>query len=256
MRLYRPMFILITLVAFINYGCMHLEVHRKETPFDKYTRVASGPNTTKVPELTVSAQPTVSNPHVPVMFLYSERVTGPEEMVTRHEAREYWHGWNPMALLFMPLYLIFLPIYYINKPNNVAVREEAREWGCPDLPHMLLHSFIGFAHCSPELAFTYRLVPDVEEIHQTDRTVEERHPLPQQSVQVKVAAQGVKWQKDTVLTVVTDAEGQESIPLDSVFKESPNAPQEVTVILTGDEVQTTVHLDSEACEAIYTHVRK
>jgi len=256
MRLYRPTFILITLIAFINYGCMHLEAHRKETPFDKYARVASGPNTTKVRELTVSAQPTVHNPQVPVMLLYSERVTGPEEMVTRHEAREYWHGWNPMVMLFAPLTPILLPIYYLNRSNNEAVRKEAKEWGCPDLPHMLLHSFIGIADCAPMPAFTYRQLPVAEEIHQTDRTVEERHLLAQQSVQVKVAAQGAKWQKSTVLTVLTDAEGQQRIPLDSVFKEFPHAPLEVTVILTADEAHTTVHLDSHACEAIYTHVKK
>lgn len=248
--------VLLTVIAFINYGCMHLEVHRKETPFDKYTRVASGPNTTKVRELTVSAQPMVHNPQVPVMLLYSERVTGPEEMVTRHEAREYWDGWNPLVLAFAPLYLIFLPVYYINRTNNEPVRVEAREWGCPDYPHMLLHSFIGYEQCAPMPAFTYRLVPDVEEIHQTDRTVEERHPLPQQSVQVKVAAQGGKWQKYRVLTVVTDADGQQRIPLDSVFKDFPNAPLEVTVIITADEAQTTVHLDSQVSEAIYTHVKK
>mgnify|MGYP001564474511 CR=1 FL=1 len=96
-----------------------------------------------------------------------------------------------------------------------------------------------------------------EETHQTGRsTVEERRPLPRQLVQVRVVAQGAQWQTNSVLTVLTDAEGQESIPLDSVFKESQNAPQEVTVILTGDEVQTTVHLDSHTCAAIYTRVRK
>lgn len=257
MQWYRPMVVLLTLIAFINSGCiMHLEVHRKEPPFDKYTRVASGPSTTTVRELTVSAQPTVHNPHVPVMLLYSERMTGPEEMVTRYYTREYWHGWYVMALVFAPLYLIFLPVYYLNRSNNEHVRVEAEKWGCPDYPHQLLHSFIGYAQCAPMPAFEYRELPNVEEIHQTGRTVEEHHPMANQSVQVKVAAQGVKWQKNTALTVVTDAEGQRGIPLDSVFKEFPHAPLEVTVFLTADEAQTTVHLDSYACEAIYTHVRK
>jgi hypothetical protein len=90
----------------------------------------------------------------------------------------------------------------------------------------------------------------------TGRTVEARRPMAQQPVEIKVVARGVTWQKDTILTVVTDAEGKQGIPLDSMFKEFPNAPLDVTVTLTADEAQTTVHLDSQVSEAIYTHVRK
>ena len=102
----------------------------------------------------------------------------------------------------------------------------------------------------------YKDLPVAEEIRPTGRTAEAILPMAERPVQVKVAAQGVKWQKDTFLTVVTDADGQQRIPLDSVFKDFPNAPLEVSVILTADEAQTTVHLESETCEAIYTHVKK
>jgi hypothetical protein len=268
MWLRRPIFILLTLIAFVNYGCMqNWVVHQKATP-TKETRIASGPNTTKVRELTVSAQPTVSTPHVPVILLYSERVTGPEEMVDAYEQREYNEQWVPLliippTLLFLALYPILLAISYIlgppEKPSDdyLKFREEVNQWGCPDLNTKLLYGLIGYAPCGFGRGKQYREKPEAEEeIHQTDRTREERHPLPRQLVQVTVVAQGAQWQTNTVLTVLTDAEGQESIPLDSVFKESPNAPLEVSVILTTDEAQTTVHLDSQACEAIYTHVRK
>ena len=252
--------VLLTVIAFLNYGCMNWVVHRKATP-SKETPVASGPNTTKVRELTVSAQPTVSNPQVPVMILYSERVTGPEEVVVAYEQRAYMEQWNPLiipaALSVLALTPILLAISYIlgspEKPSDdyLKFREEMNQWGCPDFLPKLLYGAIGYAPCSGGRGGpNYRVMPDAEEIHQTDRTGEQRHPLPRQLVQVTVVAQGAQWQTNTVLTVLTDAEGQESIPLDSVFKESPNAPQEVTVILTGDEVQTTVHLDSHTCEAI------
>jgi hypothetical protein len=58
------------------------------------------------------------------------------------------------------------------------------------------------------------------------------------------------------LTVLTDADGQQSISLDNVFKEFPNAPLEVTVILPVGEAHTTVHLDSQVSEAIDTHVKQ
>lgn len=101
----------------------------------------------------------------------------------------------------------------------------------------------------------YKDVPVVEEIRPLGRTAETILPMAERPVQVKVAAQGVQWQKNTDLTVVTDAEGQQSIPLDSVFKEFPSAPLEVSVILTVDEARATVHLDSQACAAIYAHVK-
>jgi hypothetical protein len=252
--------VMLTLIAFINYGCMqNLVVHRSAIPLSTETRVASGPNTTKVPELTVSAQPTVSNPHVPVMFLYSERLTGPEAVVVAYEQREYRHQWSPFmipfGLLLVALTPAFLALYYI-RGSSYDYDEEVSKWGCTDLPLEGLYMAIGYTDCAYAVP-RYRKLPVVEEIRQTGRTtVEERRPLPRQLVQVTVVAQGAQWQTNTVLTVLTDAEGQESIPLDSVFKESPNAPQEVTVILTTDEAQTTVHLDSQACEAIYTHVKK
>ena len=79
--------------------------------------------------------------------------------------------------------------------------------------------------------------------------------MAQQPVAVKVAAQGVHWQKDAVLTVLTDAEGQQSIPLESMFKEFPDAPLEVVIRLTTDAAETSVRLDSEVCAAIYGHIR-
>jgi hypothetical protein len=102
----------------------------------------------------------------------------------------------------------------------------------------------------------YKDLPVVEEIRATGRTAEAILPMAEQPVQVKVAAQGVKWQKDTFLTVVTNADGKQRIPVDSVFKDFPNAPLVVSVILTADEAQTTVHLEPETCEAIYTHAKK
>jgi hypothetical protein len=256
--------VMLTLIAFINYGCMqNLVVHRKATPTSTETRIASGPNTTKVRELTVSAQPTVSNPHVPVMFLYSERVTGPEEVVVPYEQRAYREQWAPLiiipaTLMFLAVLPIALPLSKVFKGQWYYSTEEVTEWGCPDLFPSLLYGLIGYAPCGfgTRASIGVRVMPDAEEIHQTDRTGEQRHPLPRQLVQVTVVAQGAQWQTNTALTVLTDAEGQESIPLDSVFKETPNAPLEVSVILTTDEAQTTVHLDSQACEAIYTHVKK
>lgn len=255
--------VMLTVIAFINYWCsQNWVVHRKVTPLSRETRIASGPNTTKVRELTVSAQPTVSNPQVPVMFLYSERVTGPEEVVVPYEQRAYRAQWAPLMIIpagltALAVVLIALPLNKVTKGQWYYTREEVTEWGCPDMFPELLYMLIGYAPCGfGSRASIPRVMPDAEEIHQTDRTGEQRHPLPRQLVQVTVVAQGAQWQKNTVLTVLTDAEGQESIPLDSVFKESPNAPQEVTVILTGDEVQTTVHLDSQVSEAIYNYVRK
>jgi hypothetical protein len=196
-----------------------------------------------------------------MMLLYSERTTGPEEVVVTYEQREYSRQiLNPIliptGLIFVALTPILLALYYTIGPETPYYDEEVSEYGCPALYPLIFYYAIGYAPCGSGTSERWRPMPVVEEIRQTDRTIEERHPLAQQSVQVKVAAQGAKWQKNTVLTVVTDAEGQQRIPLDSVFKESPNAPQEVTVILTGDEVQTTVHLDSHTCEAIYAHVRK
>ena len=102
----------------------------------------------------------------------------------------------------------------------------------------------------------YKDLPVVDETHPTCRTSEAILPMAERPVQVTVAARGNNWNYDTVLIVLTDAEGQQRIPLESVFKEFPEAPLEVTVILTADEAQTTVHLESETCEAIYTHVKK
>jgi hypothetical protein len=280
MWLRRPIFILLTLIAFINYGCTENWVaHRSAIPLSRETRITSGPNTTKVRELTVSAQPTVSNPHVPVMLLYSERATGPEEVVITYEQRQYREEWSPFMIPFGLLLVALTPIILANRyTRGPFYNEEVSKWGCPDLLPSLLYGAIGYTPCagvggrgytpcaraigyppcsgSARQRVNYRWLPDAEEIHQTDRTGEQRHPLPRQLVQVTVVAQGAQWQKKTALKVLTDSEGQESIPLDSVFKDAPNAPLEVTVIFTTDEAQTTVHLDSQACEAIYTYVRK
>lgn len=239
---------------------MNWVVHRRATP-TKETPVASGPNTTKVRELTVSAQPTVSNPHVPVMLLYSERWTEVEEVVVTYQQREYRNNtFNPLiippSLLFLALTPIILALYYTIGHEKPYYNEEVSEYGCPDIPLVFLYGAIGYGPCGVSTGGNYRDLPVAEEIRQTDPTVELRYPLAYWSVQVKVAAQGVKWQKDTFLTVITDAEGQRRIPLDSMFKEFSDAPLEVTVILTADEAHTTVHLDSQVSEAIYTHVKK
>jgi hypothetical protein len=197
------------------------------------------------------------------MLRYSERVTGPEEVVVTYEQREYMKRWNPLiipaAFAVTALFPILKALFYaVGGPKKPYYNEHVSEYGCPDIYLDILYGFIGHEPCGGDRAGPkYKNLPVVEEIHQTGRTTVEAHrPLPRQLVQVTVVAQGAQWQTNTVLTVLTDAEGQESIPLDSVFKESPNAPQEVTVILTTDEAQTTVHLDSQACEAIYTYVKK
>ena len=242
---------------------MNWVVHRKATPTSTETRVANGPNTTKVRNLTVSAHPTVSNPHAPVVLLYSERVTGPEEVVVTYEQREYMKRWNPLiipaAFAIVALFPILKALFYaVGGPKKPYYNEHVSEYGCPDIYLGILYGFVGHEPCGGDRGGPkYKNLPQAEETHQTGRsTVEERRPLPRQLVQVTVVAQGAQWQKNTALTVLTDAEGQESIPLDSVFKEFPHAPLEVTVSLTADEAHTTVHLDSHACEAIYTHVRK
>ena len=97
MQKFKPSLVLVLVLAFINYGCIpYGVVHRKNTPISEETRIASGPNTIKVRELTVSAQPTVLNPLVLVTLRYSERLIGPEEQVAKYEEREYRHMWSPL----------------------------------------------------------------------------------------------------------------------------------------------------------------
>jgi hypothetical protein len=263
MWLQRPIFILLTLIAFINYGCIPYQVaHRKETPISKETRIASGPETTKVRELLVSSQPTVQHPQVPLTLIYSDREKGPEEEVVRYAERKYQYTWSPLyipnsvLIAVMSLFVDFSPL------KLSAYNEERKEWGCPYTPRdMFYYGVMGVLPCAQTKHVSiggqaYKDLPVVEEIHPTGRTAEAILPMAERPVQVTVAAHGVQWQKNTVLKVLTDAEGQQSIPLDSVFKEFPNAPLEVSVLLTTDEAQTTVQLDSQVSEAIYTHVRK
>lgn len=264
MQWYRPMVVLLTLIAFVSYGCVRYGVvHRRNTPLGKESRIANGPETSAVRELTISAQPTVSTPHIPVTFLYSERRTGPEEEVVTYAEREYKYVWSP---ILYPGYVLILPwaLGFMIAGVEETPSEHVKEWGCPTNKDYLYYGAIAVMPCSwrkgvegeGPLSPEFKKLPDAEEIRPTGRTAENRHPMAQQPVQVKVAAHGVDWQRDTVLTVVTDAEGQQRIPLDSVFKDFPNAPLEVSVILTADEAQTTVHLDSQVSEAVYTYVRK
>lgn len=189
------MVVLLTLIAFINYGCGELVVHRRATPTSKEPRVASGPNTTKVRELTVSAQPTVHNPQVPVMLLYSERVTRPEEVVVTYEQREYMkQTWNPLliptGLFFVALTPIILALYYTIGPETPVYDEEVSEYGCPDFYPAMFYFAIGYAPCGSGTGQRWRQLPVVEEIQQTGRTVELSYPLADQSVQVKVGGTG------------------------------------------------------------------
>ena len=116
MRLSRPMFVLLTLIAFINYGCIPYQVaHRKETPISKETRIACGPETTKVRELRVSSQPTVQHPQAPLTLIYSEWAKGPEEEVVRYAERKYLYTWSPLYIpgsilvAVMSLFMDFSP---------------------------------------------------------------------------------------------------------------------------------------------------
>ena len=253
--------VLLTLIAFINSGCIpYWVVHRKNTPLSKETRILSSPETFTVRELAVSAQPTAYNPQIPVTLLYSELVSGSEEEVVKYEEREYRHMWSP---LFYPGYILILPFalgFMLTGKEGQPYDEHTREWGCFRTNRdVLLDAAIAVIPCHrPKRGKepTFKNLPVVEEARPTGRTVEARRPVAQQLVEIKVVAHGVTWQKETVLTVVTDAEGKQRIPLDSMFKEFPNAPLKVSVILTTDEAQTTVHLDSQVSEAIYTHIRK
>lgn len=261
MQWYRPMVVLLTLIAFINSGCIpYSVVHRKNTPLSKETRIVSGPETITVRELTVSAQPTAYNPQIPVTLLYSELVNGSEEEVVKYEEREYRHMWTPFSY---PGYIFILPWilgFMLAGKEGQPYDEHTREWGCLySNRDLLLYVAIAVIPCYRPKGSkepTFKNLPVAEETRPTGRTVEARRPMAQQPVESKVVARGVTWQKDTILTVVTDAEGKQGIPLDSMFKEFPNAPLEVSVILTTDEAQTTVHLDTQVSEAIYTHVRK
>jgi hypothetical protein len=257
------MFILLTLIAFINYGCIPYQVaHRKETPISKEIRMASGPETTKVRKLRVSNQPTVQHPQAPLTLIYSEWAKGPEEEVVRYAERKYLYTWSPLyipssiLIAVMSLFEDFSPL------KLSAYAEERKEWGCPYTPRdMFYYGVMGVLPCAQTKHVSiggqaYKDLPVVEEIRPAGRTAETILPMAERPVQVKVAAQGVKWQKDKVLTVVTDAEGQRGIPLQSAFNEFPSAPVEVTVTLIADEAQTTVHLDSQVSEAIYNYVRK
>lgn len=258
-----PMFVILMLIAFINYGCIPYQVaHRKETPISKDTRIASGPETTKVLELRVSSQPTVQHPQAPLTLIYSEWAKGPEEEVVRYAERKYLYTWSP---LYIPSSILIagMSLFEDFSPLKLsAYNEERKEWGCPYTPRdMFYYGAMGVLPCAQTKQVSiggqaYKDLPVVEEIRPTGRTAEAILPMAGRPVQVTVAARGVKWQKDTFLTVVTDAEGKQNIPFDSVFKEFSNSPLEVSVILTADEAQTTVHMDSQACEAIYTHVKK
>jgi hypothetical protein len=265
MKQFKPSFVLVLLLAFISYGCIpYGVVHRKNTPISKETRIASSPNTIKMRELTVSAQPTVHNPLVPVTFRYSERLIGPEEQVAKYEEREYRHMWSP---LFYPGYIFITPWilgFMLSGVEGKPHDEHTKEWGCLYTnKEMLLYGAMAVVPCYSSQKQLYkwrspviRHLPDVEERHPTGRTVEEQHPVAQQPVVIKVAAQGVHWQKDTILTVLTDVEGQQSIPLESMFKEFPDVPLEVVIRLTAaDAAETSVRLDSAVCAAIYSHIR-
>lgn len=90
----------------------------------------------------------------------------------------------PFSLVFLALTPIILPLVKVIKGQWYYSSEEHTEWGCPDLFPELLYGAIGHAPCgtatgkSFPISDNYRQLPDVEEIHQTDRTVEKRHPLP------------------------------------------------------------------------------
>jgi len=258
MQWYRPMVVLLTLIAFINYGCIPYQVaHRKETPISKETRIASGPETTKVRELRVSSQPTVQHPQAPLTLIYSEWAKGPEEEVVRYAERKYLYTWSPLYIpsgIFIAVFSLFVDA----PPQLNAYAEERKEWGCHYTRRDML---LGVLPCAQTKQVSirgqaYKDLPVVEETHPTGRTSEAILPMAERPVQVTVAARGSNWNYDTVLTVVTDAEGQQSIPLESMFKDFPDVPRAVTVTLIAEESQTTVHLDSQVSEAIYTHVRK
>lgn len=258
MQWYRPMVVLLTLIAFINYGCIPYQVaHRKETPISKETRIASGPETTKVRELRVSSQPTVQHPQAPLTLIYSEWAKGPEEEVVRYAERKYLYTWSPLYIpsgIFIAVFSLFVDA----PPQLNAYAEERKEWGCHYTRRNML---LGVLPCAQTKHVSiggqaYKDLPVVEEIRSTGRTAEAILPMAERPVQVTVAARGSNWNYDTVLIVLTDAEGQQSIPLESVFKEFPEAPLEVTVILIAGGSQTTTRLDSELCVALYTHGKK
>ena len=262
-----PMFVLLTLIAFINYGCINYQViHRKETPISKETRIASGPETTKVRELRVSSQPTVQHPQAPLTLIYSEWAKGPQEEVVRYAERKYLYTWSPFFIPSGILIAVFS--LFVDPPLQLnADAEERKEWACPTHREFLYYGAMGVWRCAPAgqvkmagQAYkdfpAYTDLPAVEETRPIGRTAEAILPMAARPVQVTVAAHGSNWNYDTVQIGLTNAEGQQSIPLESVFKEFPEAPLEVTVILAADEAQTTVHLESQACEAIYTHVKK
>jgi hypothetical protein len=258
-----PMFVLLTLIAFINYGCIPYQVaHRKETPISKETRIASGPEATKVRELRVSSQPTGQHPQAPLTLIYSEWAKGPQEEVVRYAERKYLYTWSP---LYIPSSILIAGMSLFGDfpaPKLNAYAEERKEWGCPYTPRdMFYYGVMGVLPCAQTKHVSingqaYKDLPVVEEIRPTGLTAEAILPMAERPVQVTVATRGSNWNYDTVLIVLTDAEGKQGIPLDSMFKEFPNAPLEVSVILTADEAQTRVHLDSQVSEAIYTHVRK
>jgi hypothetical protein len=194
-------------------------------------------------------------------LIYSEWAKGPEEEVVRYAERKYLYTWSPLyipSVIFIAVFSLFVDF----PPQLNAYSEERKEWGCPYTHRdMLYYGAMGVLPCEQTKHVSiggqaYKDLPVVEETRPTGRTAEAMLPMAERPVQVRVAARGSNWNYDTVQIVLTNAEGQQSIPLESVFKEFPEAPLEVTVIITADEAQTTVHLESQACEAIYTHVKK
>jgi hypothetical protein len=255
------MVVLLTLIAFINSGCIqYWVVHRKNTPLSKETRIVGGPETSTIRELAVSTQPTMYNPQIPMTLLYSEQLNGPEEEVVKYEEREYRHRWSPFHyvgyIFILPWVLGFMIAGVEGQPYN----EHTREWGCfyrnRDFLYYGAMAIVACPRVRGSKEPTYKNFPVAEERHPTGRIGEARRPVAQQPVEVKIVAHGDNWQKDTVLTVITDTEGQQGIPLDTVFKEFPNAPLDVTVTLTAEENQTTVNLESRVCAAIFSHTRK
>ena len=256
----RPIVAVLTLIAFGTYGCVpYYVVHRKNTPIDREVRIASGPHTTTVRELTLLSRPTVVNPRTPVTLAYFERVTGPEEEVMKFEERKYQYAWSPFHY---PIMLMFLPIFLGLKLAGVEgqpVNEDQMEWGCPytntDFLRYWAVAIIPCFSTGGSSLPLYKGLPVAEEVHSTGRMAEKRQPLAQQPLEVKVVAHGIKWTKEAVSTVVTNDEGQQTVSLDSLFKDFPDVPSEGTVIVTAEGSETTMRVDSELCAVLYRQVR-
>ena len=254
MRWTKPAVIVLTLIAFSSYGCVPYWVkHRKDTAISREDRIASGPQTTTVRELTLTSQPTGLNPQAPITLVYVERQTGPEEAVMKYEEREYMYAWSPLhypfMLLLLPLLLGFKLAGVEGKPYN----EHTKEWGCPT--DLIRYWAVAIIPCYGDAPPFYKPLPVAEEIRSTGRMVEKRRSLAQQPVEVKVAAHGANWKKETVTTVVTNDEGQQTVLLGSLFKDFPDVPSEATVIVTAEGSETTMRIDSELCAALYRQVK-